>query len=431
MTHAPEIANAQAVFDSMREHSADPPGITRKAYGEGENFAHGLVAGWASDLSLEIQHDDAGNQYVTLPGRDRAAPRVIMGSHMDSVRHGGNFDGAAGVLCGMAALHRLRRLNCAPERDLSVMAIRAEEIVWFPCHYAGSRMAFGLLQPADYDDIRRSDTGRSFAEHIDALGFDSAALKAGKAYLKPENIHSYVEVHIEQGPVLLNAGLPLGVVTGIRGNLRYRHCHVDGAYSHAGGVPREHRRDAVFGFVAFAHYVERYCLDLEERGADIVYTVGEAYTDAENHAITKVPGRVDFTMDIRSIDNRILLKLDEDLRAEAARISARRNVTIDLGPVSNAEPAAMDEGIRAGFHRQLDARSIPTMDIGSGGGHDCAIFVGQGVRSAMLFIRNDGGSHNPEESMDMADFEKAALVLSDYLIDAFCDEDGTPQRREP
>jgi N-carbamoyl-L-amino-acid hydrolase len=424
MTISPEIDKARDVFDLLRQHSADPPGITRTSYGDGENFAHKTIAEWAADLSLNIQHDYAGNQYVTLPGRDRSAPRVIMGSHMDSVRHGGNFDGAAGVVCAMSALHRLHRLNRKPQRDLTVMAIRAEEIVWFPCHYAGSRMAFGLLEPKEYDEIRRSDSGRSFAEHIDELGFDSAALKAGKAFLNPEEIHCYIEVHIEQGPVLLNAGLPLGVVTGIRGNLRYRNCHVDGAYSHAGGVPREFRRDALFAFVEFAHYVETYCLGLESRGVDIVFTVGEAYTDAENHAITKVPGRVDFTMDIRSIDNQTLLKMDEDLRAEADRISAKRSVAIDLGPVANAKPAIMDEGIRTGFRRQLEALSIPTMDIGSGGGHDCAVFAGQGVKSAMLFIRNDGGSHNPEEAMDMDDFEKAAVVLSDFLIDEFCSRDG-------
>ena len=294
----------------------------------------------------------------------------------------------------MAALHRLRRLQRRPERDLTVMAIRAEEIVWFPCHYAGSRMAFGLLDPADYDKLRRSDTGRSLAEHIDDFGFDPVALKSGKAYLKPDDIHCYIEVHIEQGPVLLNAGLALGVVTGIRGNLRYRYCRVDGAYSHAGGIPRQFRRDAVFGFVESAHYVERTCLELEACRTDIVYTIDEAYTDTENHAITKVPGRVDFTMDIRSIDNDVLLQLDNDLRVRSERISAERNITIDLGEVSNARPAVMDENLRAGLHEQLKKHAIPTMDIGSGGGHDCAVFAGQGVDSAMLFIRNDGGSHN-------------------------------------
>lgn len=424
MTQSPEIAKARETFDSLREYSSDPPGVTRTSYGDGENFAHRLVAEWGEDLSLELTHDYAGNQYATLPGRDRAAPRVVMGSHMDSVRHGGNFDGATGVICGMAALHRLRRLNREPERDLTVMAIRAEEIVWFPCHYAGSRMAFGLLDSEDYDRIRRSDSGRSLAEHIDALGFDSGALKAGKAWLRPEDLHCYIEVHIEQGPVLLDEGVALGVVSGIRGNLRYRYCRVGGAYSHAGGIPRRFRRDAVFGFVEFAHFVEQTCLQLEADGMDIVYTVGEAYTDPEHHAITKVPGQMDFTMDMRSIDNDLLLRLDADLRAEAERISARRDVVIDLGEVTNAHPAVMDEALRTALHEQLTGCSIATMDIGSGGGHDCAVFAGQGVASAMLFIRNDGGSHNPAESMEMSDFELAVDVLGGFLDNAFCNGEG-------
>ena len=420
MTSPPEFERARETFDRLREHSSDPPGVTRTSYGDGENFAHRLIAEWAEELSLEVVHDYAGNQYATLPGRDRSAPRVIMGSHMDSVRHGGNFDGATGVICGMAALHRLRRLGRKPERDLAVMAIRAEEIVWFPCHYAGSRMAFGLLDPADYDRIRRSDSGRSLAEHMDALGFDSGALKAGKAWLRSDDIHCYIEVHIEQGPVLLDAGLALGVVTGIRGNLRYRYCRVDGVYSHAGGIPRRFRRDAVFAFVEFARFVEHECLRLEKDGADIVHTIGEAHTDPEQHAITKVPGRFDFTMDLRSIDNDLLLDLDRALRAEAERISARRSVTIDLGEVTNARPAVMEENLQAALHAQLERRSIPTMAIGSGGGHDCAVFAGQGVASAMLFIRNDGGSHNPAETMEMADFELAAEVLGGWLDDTFC-----------
>lgn len=131
-------------------------------------------------------------------------------------------------------------------------------------------------------------------------------------------------------------------------------------------------------------------------------------------------------MDLRSIDNGILLDLDGDLREEAERISARRSVTIDLGEVTNARPAVMDENLRAALHEQLERRSIPTMAIGSGGGHDCAVFAGQGVASAMLFIRNDGGSHNPEETMDMEDFELAVEVLGGLLEDAFCATDGQP-----
>ena len=421
MSEAVELQEAHALFERIRSQSADAPGVTRISYGDGENFAHAQIAQWAHALTLEVEHDAAGNQYVTLPGRDRSQPKVIMGSHMDSVRHGGNFDGAAGVVSAMAAVHRLVRLGCKPERDLTVMCIRAEEIVWFPCHYAGSRMAFGLLDASLYDELRRSDSGRTLAQHIDELGFDAEALRRGAAYLNRASIHCYLEVHIEQGPVLLRAGKPLGVVTGIRGNLRYRYCRIDGAYSHAGGIPRTYRQDAVFAFVEFAHGLEARCRELEAAGHDVVYTVGEAFTEAAQHAITKVPGRFDFKMDIRSMDNALLTALDQSLRDDATRIAAARNVGIDLGEVTNAEPAVMDPNLRSRFWDCIDRRGFSAMDIGSGGGHDCAVFASQGVPSAMLFIRNDGGSHNPEESMELGDFDDGVTVLAEFLQHEFCE----------
>lgn len=130
MTLAPEIKKSWNVFELMREQSSDPPSFTRTSYGDGDNLAHRNITDWAEELSLENTHDYAENQYVTLPGNDRMAPRVILGSHMDSVRYGGNFDGAAGAICGTAALHRLHRMKRLPERDLTVMAIRAEEVVF-------------------------------------------------------------------------------------------------------------------------------------------------------------------------------------------------------------------------------------------------------------------------------------------------------------
>ena len=125
-------------------------------------------------------------------------------------------------------------------------------------------------------------------------------------------------------------------------------------------------------------------------------------------------------MDIRSIDNEVLLQLYEDLRAEAERVAGRRSITVDLGEVSNAHPAIMNEASRTGLHKQLVEHGIPTIDIGSSDGHDCAVFTRQDVDSAMLFIRNAGGSHNSEEFMEMADFTVAANVLVSFLEDAFC-----------
>ena len=412
---APEIQAANAIFDVMAEKTADPPGVTRPSMSEAENVAHGLVADLARDLDLEITHDYAGNQYMTLAGSDRQAPSIMIGSHMDSVPHGGNYDGAAGVIMGMASLHRLHHDGWTPRQDITVMAIRSEELVWFPTPYAGSHMAFGLLAAQDYDTLKRSDTGRSLADHIDDLGFDSAALKAGKAYLDDARIRCYIEPHIEQGPALFEQGLPVGIVTGIRGNTRYRFCRVDGNYSHAGAVPREYRHDAVFAAIEFGAVLERHWTERDEDGTDFVCTMGEFHTDPEHHAMTKISGELRFTMDIRSIDNQVLLDTDAYLRQEAARISKDRGVEIDLGAFTNAKPAVMDAHLRSILHDQAQALGIPVTDISSGAGHDCATFANQGVPTAMIFIRNDKGSHNADETMEIEDFAEATRLLTAML----------------
>lgn len=408
---ATEILAAAKIFDEMREKTADAPGVTRKSFGEGENIAHGLVGDLARDLDLEVVHDYAGNQYMTLPGKDRDAPSIMIGSHMDSVPHGGNYDGAAGVIMGMAALHRLRQNGWTPQRDITVMAIRAEELVWFPTPYAGSRMAFGLLPATDYDSLKRSDTGRSLADHMAELGFDPDALKAGKAYLSADRIRCYIEPHIEQGPALFETDLPVGIVTGIRGNLRYRFCRVDGTYSHAGAVPREFRRDAVFAAVEFASVLERHWNQRDANGVDFVCTMGEFHTNPTHHAMTKISGELRFTMDIRSIDNDVLLETDAYLRREAARISEERGVAIDLGDFANAKPGVMDDGLRTILHEEAKTLGIPVTDISSGAGHDCATFSNEGVKTAMIFIRNDKGSHNADETMEIEDFAEATRLL--------------------
>lgn len=274
----PEMALATDLFARLREASADPPGVTRAAFGEGEARAHDFAAQAARDLGMAISHDIAGNQYMTWPGRDRAAPRIVIGSHMDTVRHGGNFDGAAGVIAGLAAIRALRDAGFVPEQDIVVMAIRAEEVVWFPTPYCGSRMAFGLLAPGDYDEVTRSDTGRSLAEHIREAGGDPDALKAGARPLDPAGLRNFIEVHIEQGPTLEQTDHPVGIVTGIRGNLRYRHCAITGQYAHAGAVSRAYRHDAVLAGVEFVSRVERLWDQNDAAGRDFVATIGEFWT---------------------------------------------------------------------------------------------------------------------------------------------------------
>lgn len=406
-----EAALAGQWFDHLRTHSRGRLGVTRASYGDGEQMAHELMQAIGRTLGLEQRIDAAGNLYLTLAGQDRSLPAIMTGSHLDSVPEGGNYDGAAGVVAGMAMLARWRRAGRQPRHDIAVMGVRAEELSWFPAPYIGSRAAFGLLEPEALDSCRRPDTGRTLAQHMAERGFQPERIRAREKQLDPARIACFLELHIEQGPVLVRHGLPVGIVTGIRGNLRYRDCHIVGRYGHAGAEPREARQDAVLAGVEFVGRLEQLWLAHEAAGRDLVATVGQFHTDTAVHTMTKIPGEVWFSMDIRSEDNDLLLAIDRELRAIAAEIGARRGVTIDLGACTNALPGPIDGGHRARLERLARELGIPARPMASGAGHDCAVFGTQGVPTAMIFVRNNHGSHNPDEAMDLADFSQGLRLL--------------------
>ncbi|WP_426958653.1 hydantoinase/carbamoylase family amidase [Muricoccus radiodurans] len=412
---APEVALAAGLFDALRAASLDLPGVTRASFGPGEAAAHALVAEAARHAGLEASCDAVGTLRMVLPGRDRNLPAVAIGSHLDSVPHGGNFDGAAGVIMGLAAAaHRARR-GLQGARDLLVLGIRAEEMCWFPAHYLGSRAALGLLPRDAPDTLRRADTGRTLADHMAEQGLDPAPIRTGQATLGREQIAAFLEPHIEQGPALVAAGLPVAVVTGIRGSLRYPRATVLGEYAHAGAVPRAHRRDAALAAVALIAALDARWQRLEEEGADLVVTAGILATDPAHHAPTKIPGHLSFSLDIRSEDAGLLAETDSWLHEEAARLEAARGVRFDFGPATHAAPARMDPGLRAVLREAASRAGVPVREMASGAGHDCATFAGLGIPSAMLFLRNAHGSHNPEEAMEMADFAAGLAVLSGAL----------------
>lgn len=415
MPAAPEIIRADTFLEDLRQKTLDPPGVTRASYGESEQLAHDMMRAWAGELALEVTTDYAGNQYMTLPGRDRSLPSIMMGSHMDSVPHGGNYDGAAGVVAGMTALQRMRRLGMAPKMDVTVMAIRAEELSWFPAPYIGSRAAFGILPESVLDTVVRFDTGRTLAAHMAEAGHDPEALRARKRHLDPSRIAAYIEVHIEQGPQLVQLEKRCAVVTGIRGNHRYKHCRVIGEWGHAGAVPRPERRDALLAAVEFVSELERMWKRREAAGEDLVCTVGQFYTDTAVHTITKIPGEVRFTMDYRSYDEDILVDCHRELLEVADRIGGERSVAIDLGEHTHAQAAVMDEKLVALARRTAQHVGRDAPDMASGAGHDCAVFANEGVPCAMIFIRNADGSHNPKEKMAIDDFAEACTLLHGML----------------
>jgi beta-ureidopropionase / N-carbamoyl-L-amino-acid hydrolase len=409
---------ASAMFDTLRADSLDDPGVTRDPYGPGEQQAHATVTEAALRMGLHVEQDFAANTYMTLPGRDRAAPRVIVGSHLDSVPHGGNFDGAAGVLAGLVAIAALKGLGLTPSADLTAMAIRAEESVWFQVSYIGSRGALGTL-PDGALDVRRVDTGRTLADHIRDCGGDPAALAAGRRFLDPRSLKAYVEIHIEQAPSLVEAHKPVAVCTGIPGNFRYPGARIEGRADHV-GTPRQFRRDAALAGADFAVALDALWEEREAAGVPMAWTLGRFHTDAAAHGMTIVPGEFHFSLDVRAYEEPVLADLQSRVDAIVAGIEQRRGVTVHRGTRASAKVGPVDPGISDALATAAATLGIPSMRLGSPASHDAAAFAAAGVPMAMLLVRNENGSHNPHEAMEIDDFMAACRMLTLWLAETLC-----------
>lgn len=411
-----DIALAERLFAELRQRTGTDRGITRASYGLGEQIAHDMVRREAKKLGLDIAMDMACNLYLTMKGREEG-PGVIIGSHIDSVPLGGNFDGAAGVLLGLAVVAGYVKAGIRPLRDVTVMVIRAEESTWFGASYIGSRGAFGLLGADELDHVKRSSDQVSLGAAIDAAGGDTAALRAGKAFLDPDRIALFLEPHIEQGPVLIERGLPVGIVTGIRGSFRYREARCLGVYAHSGATPREYRQDCVRAAAALVSDLDEHWSRLEAEGQDLVVTFGQFSTDPAEAAFSKIAGRLNFSVDIRSQERETLDQMQDILHRSVRRIEADHRVRFELGRLTGSTAAKMDLRLVQALAEHAERLGIPTQLMACGAGHDAAVFAGKGVATGMIFIRNAHGSHNPQEHMDMSDFADAARLASALCLD--------------
>ena len=407
------------LLETLRTETADRAGVSRETYGPKEQFAHDLLRKAAENLDFETRIDFAGNLYMTLAGSDRSAPGWITGSHLDSVPMGGNFDGAAGVIAGLVALAALRKSGHSPARDITVMGIRAEEASsWFAGSHnghLGSRAALGMLPRSELDGAINSRSGRTLAQHIADAGFDVEAIAAGRQALDRDRYRGYIELHIEQGPVLENRAIPVGIVTGIRGSVRLRSARCIGEYTHSGAVPHEYRSDAVLATAELCYQLDREWEAVRKANGDLVFTVGKLYTDSKAHALTKVPGETAFTMDLRSQHLGTLEDMMAKTRALADEIGRRRRVRFELGEFNISPPAIMDASLQAQLSDVARELGIDALAMPSGAGHDAQDFAHAGYPAAMIFVRNAHGSHNPHEALDPADLALGTQLLTRFL----------------
>ncbi len=410
------LALARSLFDEIGARTFDGVGFSRPAYGEGEQIAHDIVAAAARDLDLAIDKDAALNLAMTLKGREPDRAALVLGSHLDAVPQGGNFDGLAGVLAGLACLASFRAAGIRPVQDVTVMAIRAEESAWFGAQHIGSRAMLGTLDESILDEARRVDSGRTLRDHMCEAGADVSKIKLRHALRDLHQLRGFIELHIEQGPTLVARGLPLGIVTGIRGNRRCRRIICRGDYGHSGTVPRALRHDAVVSTSELVTRMDDLWGRIEdEEGGDLVMTFGRFMTNPAAHSVTTVPGEVEFCFDVRSHSSELLKRSENALLQTMDEIAERRGVSFEHDPFSGDNPVIMDaafQNILLDGCRQL---GIPVTSLASGAGHDAGDFADAGVPSAMIFVRNENGSHNPEEAMEFSDFAQGVRLMTYFV----------------
>ena len=405
---------AQQLFADIRALTFDGVGVTRASYGAGENACARHLEAFARAEGLEVTTDRAGNFVYSDPADTRQGPVIWTGSHLDSVPQGGNYDGLAGIVAGLLVLIAAKRQGVTLPAPLQVIGFRGEESAWFGKAYMGSGALWGKLTAADLALQRRED-GVTLGDALAACGADLAAIARQDKLFNPADIRAYVELHIEQGPVMVARKIPLGVVSGIRGNVRHNLIGCVGEAQHSGVVPRWLRHDAVFAVADLIMRLDTHWRALLERGTDLVVTCGVVQTNPAEHSISRVPGYAHFSFEARSKSSDTLEAFYQLVQAEMASIERERGVKFQLDRRLLSEPAVTDPQLCDLMAKACRERGIAHERIPSGAGHDAALFANGGVPSAMVFVRNQHGSHNPHEAMELSDFMLGTQVMADTI----------------
>jgi len=358
----------------------------------------------AAGLATHI--DAVGNVVGVLAG-GAAAKRVLTGSHYDTVINAGKYDGRLGILAAVAVAGSLRRAGQTLPYPLEIIAFAEEEGVRFKSTFLGSRAVAGRFDPGDLDSVDAG--GCTLSDALRAAGHDVADIPA--IARDSSQVACFVEVHIEQGPVLLEAALPVGVVTHIAGSVRSA-VTVEGLSGHAGTVPMTLRRDAAAAAAEMVLAVEARC----RRDPALVGTVGKL--DVPGGAVNVIPGRCEFSVDIRSGSDALRDAAAADVSTAIEEIAARRRVKVHQRRVLQAAsvPCAQElQDAWAASIVRVTGRSA--LRLPSGAGHD-AMMMASLTAVGMLFVRcgNGGISHHPDEALSAADADVAARVLQDFLL---------------
>ncbi|MFW2334027.1 Zn-dependent hydrolase [Ilumatobacter sp.] len=381
-------------------------GCARLALTDADRDARDLVVTWMRDLGLTVEIDRIGNVFATLPGTEPELAPVMTGSHIDTVATGGRFDGNLGVLAGLEVLETLITNGITPRRGVTVAFFTDEEGARFAPDMLGSLVYVGGLALEDALDIRAADDDARLGDELDRIGYSGALPVPAVSFP-----HSYVELHIEQGPILEDAGIEIGVVEGVQG-ISWTELTISGRSAHAGTTPMHLRRDPLLVAARIAGFVR----DLTgELGGDQVGTVGRL--DVHPNLVNVVAATVTMTVDVRNTDESLLQDAERRLAEFVATVADEEQVDVRSRTLARFEPVEFDPAMVDVV--ELAARRLghSTRRMPSGAGHD-AQMLARVCPSAMIFTPSvDGLSHNIAEYTAPDDVEAGANVLLHVLLE--------------
>ncbi|QKT03767.1 Zn-dependent hydrolase [Ectothiorhodospiraceae bacterium 2226] len=373
-------------------------GLYRMAFSDGDMQARAWLAERIRAAGLDLHVDGAANIHARLGWDEGRTPSVMMGSHMDTVPGGGHLDGALGVLVALECVRRLKEAGTALARPVEAVAFTDEEGRFGGM--LGSQAIAGRLTPQTIYAAHDLD-GISLVEAMQAYGLDP--MDALSAQRRPDSLHAFLELHIEQGPVLDRQKISVGVVEAITGLFKWN-VRLIGVANHAGTTPMDMRQDAFQGLAEFAGEIARI---LEEHGsARSVATIGRAelYPGAAN----TVPGRVEFSLDVRDPAPEVLAGLGHAFRRALSAIARRRDLMFEFEVLSEIEPVKCDAGIADLIEEHANALDLRALRMVSGAAHDTQIMAGI-TRAAMIFVPSkEGRSHSAAEWTAWEDIERGA-----------------------
>lgn len=400
----PASERMMARLDALALHTDEPGKLTRLYLSPAHRSAIEAVMGWMREAGLSPQLDAIGNIHARHEGKTPGLPALIIASHIDTVRDAGKYDGNLGVLAGLALIEELARMGESLPFAIELIAFGDEEGVRFPATLSGSKAVAGRFDAASLC-VKDAD-GQSLAEALRGFGLDPAGIPA--IARAPADILAYLELHIEQGPVLEAAGEPLGIVTGIASIERLA-VEVSGEAGHAGTVPMAFRKDALAAAAAMIAASESIARQQE----GLVATIGRL--EVKPGAVNVIPGTVHFTLDIRAGEDAARREGVARILARLRAIAAERGVQIAISPGYEEKAALCHPAIQAGLADAVRAIGHSPLFLPSGAGHDAMSFADIWPMG-MLFLRCKGGiSHNPAESITPDDAEMALRAMLAFV----------------